>query len=69
MAKIKYDLSEVETRTNRVPPKGTYKAKVFKVTDRSEQGKNDLKVGGAITEGKFKSVRLWSYLSFNAQAA
>ena len=69
MAKIKYDLSEIETRTNRVPPKGTYKAKVFKVTDRSDQGKNDLEVVVEINEGKFKGVRLWSYLSFNAQAA
>lgn len=66
MAKMKYDVANVESSNFESPQPGTYSAKIFSVVDRTEmEGKNDWEVVLEITkEGRFKGSRIWYYLNW-----
>lgn len=72
MAKIKYDVSDVEVReANYAQPKpGIYNVKIVEANPRLTDGKNDIEVIAEVTDkGEFQGARLWSYVNFGEASA
>lgn len=72
MAKIKYDVSNVEVReANYAQPKpGIYNVKIVEANPRLTDGKNDIEVIAEVTDkGEFQGARLWSYVNFGEASA
>lgn len=75
MAKIKYDVSDVEPGQDidydTPVPKGVYKAKVADITEGTSQssGNDMLTVEYELVEGDFKGRKLWDYVVLTDAAA
>lgn len=61
MAKIKYDVSEAESRRSLQP--GPYLAVIDQMTDRTPDKKNDIEVVLEVKAGEFKGNKIWTYLN------
>lgn len=65
MAKIRYDVSDVESgdRNYVQPQPGLYDAKVVEANARQADGKNDIEVIVELTaKGEYQGARLWGYV-------
>lgn len=72
MAKVKYDVSDVEPGQDfdTPVPRGTYKCKIVDVTEGTSSNNNDmLTVEYEIVSGEHKGRHLWDYIVLTKEAA
>lgn len=63
MAKVKYDVSNVEKRTFEVPKPGVYEAHIHEMSHGDSSSGNPMfTVVFEITKGDYKSSRIWYYI-------
>jgi hypothetical protein len=65
--KVKYDVSNVESRKR--PKPGLYPFKIVQATYRAERDNPDIEVVSEITSGEFKGSRMWSYIQVANEAS
>jgi hypothetical protein len=71
MAKIKYDVSDVEPSAGfKLPKPGVYTCKLIACVDESPEGKDRrLAVQYEITDGEFKGFKIYDYINLVSEAA
>ena len=67
MAKVKYDVTDVEAgdRSYAQPTPGVYGIKIVEANRRDTDGKDDIECIVEVTDkGEFEGARMWSYVNF-----
>jgi hypothetical protein len=66
VAKVKYDVTDVEVRDGDFvqPQPGLYPVKIIEANRRDSDGKNDIEVIVELEGKEFAGARLWSYVNF-----
>ena len=65
MAKIKYNVKDVERKSFEQPPPGVYEMEIMEANPRLDGGKNDIEVVLEVTKNNDTAVggRLWTYIN------